>query len=152
MSTRITTEITIGAPAYSVWGVLTDFSRYPDWNPFILKVRGAVQEKASVKYRFEFPPGFRMWATAKVLSFKPEKELRWAAHFLTPALFNGDHYFVIEQVSENSVSFHHGEIFTGLLTPLALPLLRIYGRRVYQGLNNALKERVESRFITMAAQ
>ncbi len=152
MPTRITTEITIDASPYSVWDVLSDFSRYPDWNPFILEVRGGVQQDASVKYRFQFPPGVRIWATAKVLCLKPQKELRWAAHFLTPALFNGDHYFVIERVSDNCVRFHHGEIFTGILTPLAFPLLKIYGRRAYQGLNKALKKRVESRFKTIAAQ
>lgn len=151
MSTRITTEIAISATACPVWDVLTDFPRYPEWNPFIVNVRGAVQQNANVKYRFQFPPGVRIWTTAKVLRFQPQEELRWAAHFLSPALFNGEHYFVIERVSDSTVRFHHGEIFTGLLVPLALPLLQFYGRRTYQGLNNALKERVESLFKTTAA-
>ena len=151
MSYQITTEIQIGASASSVWEVLTDFSRYPDWNPFILRVQGIVQEGARVRYRFAFPPGIRMWATATVLQFQQQKELRWAAHFLSPVLFNGEHYFAIERVSGNSVTFHHGEIFTGLLAPLALLPLRIHGQRVYQSLNNALKERVESLAKTAAA-
>lgn len=152
MSHQIRTEVQISASASSVWEVLADFSRYPDWNPFILRVRGIVQEGARVKYRFEFPPGVRIWATAEVLRFQQQKELRWTAHFLTPALFNGEHYFAIERVSGNSVTFHHGEIFTGLLVPLALLPLRIYGPRAYQSLNNALKERVEALFKTVAAQ
>jgi hypothetical protein len=152
MSRKITTEIQIMAPASSVWEFLTDFSRYPEWNPFILEVRGAVQEGASVKYRFEFPPGVRIWATANILRFEQQKELRWVAHFLTPALFNGEHYFAIEPVSENSVTFRHGETFTGVLLPLALPLLRIHGRQAYQGLNNALKKRAESLVKTVKSQ
>jgi hypothetical protein len=152
MSRKITTEIQITAPTSSVWEVLTDFSRYPEWNPFILEVRGAVQQSASVKYRFEFPPGVRLWATAKILRFEQQKELRWAAHFLTPWLFNGEHYFAIEPVSENTVTFRHGETFTGLLLLLALPLLRIYGQQAYQGLNNALKKRAESFVKTVTSQ
>lgn len=144
MPHQITTEIQISAPSSSVWEVLTDFSHYPEWNTFIIEVRGTVQEGARVKYRFEFPPGIRIWATAKILRFERQRQLRWAAHFLTPALFNGEHYFGIEPLSENRVTFHHGEIFTGLLVPLALPLLRIYGQRAYQGLNKALKKRAES--------
>lgn len=152
MSRKITTEIQIMAPISSVWEVLTDFSHYPEWNPFILAVRGVVQEGASVKYRFEFPPGVRVWATAKILRFEQQVELRWAAHFLTPALFNGEHYFAIEQVSESSVTFRHGETFTGLLVLLALPLLRIYGQQAYQGLNNALKKRAEALVKTVTSQ
>src|SRR5215469_714593 len=144
MSREITTEIQISAPAACVWQVLTDFPHYPDWNPFILEVLGNVHQGASVKYRFEFPPGIRIWATARILGFEEQKELRWAAHFLTPALFNGEHYFAIEAMSETSVLFRHGEIFTGLLLPVVRPLLRKYGPQSYQGLNNALKKRVEA--------
>jgi hypothetical protein len=152
MSLKITTEIQIMAPASSVWEVLIDFARYPEWNPFILEVQGAVQEGASVRYRFEFPRGIRLWATAKILRFEQQKELRWAAHFLTPALFSGEHYFTIEPADDCNITFRHGETFTGLLLPLVLPLLGICGRQAYEGLNNALKERAESLVKSVTSQ
>jgi hypothetical protein len=127
-----------------VWQVLSNFSAYPDWNPFILAVHGNVHTGAKVKYRFQFPPCIRVWTGANVFAFTPRKELRWAAHFLTPSLFSGDHHFIIEPLSESSVLFHHGEVFTGLLVPASLPLLKMYGQRVYEGLNIALKRRAEA--------
>jgi hypothetical protein len=143
MTHEINTEIEVSASPARVWSVLADFAQYPDWNPFILEVRGSVVEDAKVRYRFEFPPGVRVWTTAKILKVESEKELRWAAHFLSPTLFNGEHYFAIERIGAG-VMFHHGEIFTGLLLPLVRDLLGTYGRQTYQALNNALKQRAEA--------
>jgi hypothetical protein len=144
MTYEIRTEIAIGAPPSRVWRVLSDFARYPDWNPFIIEVQGDVRLGASVRYRFQFPRGVRIWAAADVLRFEPDKELRWAAHFVTAGIFNGEHYFVIEPADGAGVVFHHGEIFTGVTLPAVQPVLRKYGQQVYQGLNVALKQRVEA--------
>jgi hypothetical protein len=138
------TEIEIDAPPSRVWEVLTDFPRYPDWNPFILAVKGVVQQGAKIDYRFQFPPGIRIWTPAKILTFEPDKELRWAAHFLSPAIFNGVHHFIIEPMNGRGIRFHHGEIFSGVFLPLLLPLLRKDGPQTYQALNVALKQQVEA--------
>jgi len=34
----IDTRIEIAAPAMRVWDVLTDFARFPQWNPFIVGI------------------------------------------------------------------------------------------------------------------
>lgn len=140
---EIRTEIEISALPCRVWEVLADFSNYPDWNPFILEVKGCVRQGATITYRFEFPPGIRIWTAAAILRFDQEKELRWAAHFLTPAIFNGEHYFVIAPMTGGGVIFRHGEIFSGLLLPVVWPILQKYGPRIYEALNSALKQRVQ---------
>jgi hypothetical protein len=126
-----------------VWAVLANFARYPEWNPFILQVEGEAVADAAISYRFEFPRHVRIWTRARVLRATPERELRWSAHFLSRRVFNGEHYFQIVPTSESGVVFRHGEIFTGLLLPLAWPILRISGPRIYRGLNEALKQRAE---------
>jgi hypothetical protein len=141
---EIRTEIEIGGGPSRVWEVLSDFSHYPDWNPFILELQGSVYQGATITYRFEFPPGIRIWTAAEILRFEQERELRWTAHFLTPMAFNGEHYFVIMPTSGGGAIFRHGEIFTGLLLPLVQPILRKYGPRIYEALNRALKQRVET--------
>jgi hypothetical protein len=143
---EIRTEIAIGAPPSRVWEVLTDFSQYPDWNPFILELKGDVQLGATVRYRFEFPRGVRLWTAARILTFASRRELRWEAHFLTPAIFSGEHYFVMEAMSGNGTMFYHGEIFRGLLLPVVRPVLRKDGPQIYQALNIALKQRVDAFF------
>jgi hypothetical protein len=143
VSQQIRTEIRIDAPPSRVWRVLTDFPRYPEWNPFILEVKGVVRQDAVVPYRFEFPRGIRLWANARILRFAAEQELRWTAHFLSPCVFNGEHYFAIAQPSASQCLFQHGEVFTGVTLPIAWPVIRAYGQQIYGSLNEALKRRAE---------
>jgi hypothetical protein len=144
MGYEIRTEIAIKASMARVWDIIADFPRYPEWNPFILEVIGEVRQGASVRYRFEFPKGVRIWAVAKILRYEPQKELLWAAHFLSRALFNGDHHFKVEPSSDGSTVFRHGEVFSGILLPAALPILWLDGPRIYNSLNRALKQRAEA--------
>jgi hypothetical protein len=141
---EIRTEIAISAPPSRVWEVLTDFSHYPDWNPFILELKGDVRLGATIRYHFEFPRGIRIWTAAKILTFERERELRWEAHFLTPTIFGGEHYFAMDAMTGSGTVFYHGEIFRGLLLPVVRPVLRKYGLQIYRALNNALKQRVEA--------
>jgi uncharacterized protein YndB with AHSA1/START domain len=44
MEKEIITEIEIDASPSQVWQVLTDFEKYPTWNPFIKKISGIAAE------------------------------------------------------------------------------------------------------------
>ena len=61
---EITTEIEIHAPADRVWNILTNFSQFQQWNPFIRQAEGEVKEGARLRVRIE-PPGSRG------MTFKP---------------------------------------------------------------------------------
>jgi len=140
---EIKTDIEISAPRSRVWQVLTDFYRYPEWNPFVLEVKGEVYQGAPIRYRFEMPRGVRIWTAAVVLSFKQESELRFSADLITPGFFRGDHYFIIEPTDRDFCIFHHGEIISGLLFPAVQLILRKHGPPIFQALNEALKQRAE---------
>jgi hypothetical protein len=144
MPYEIKTEIGIGASPSRVWEILTDFHHYPDWNPFILEVKGCVRKDAAICYRFEMPRGIRIWTAAVVPRFEKESELRFSAHFLTATVFKGEHYFRIEPRGEDRVIFHHGEIISGLLFPIIRLVLRKHGFPIFQALNGALKQRAEA--------
>jgi len=143
MPYEIRTEIAINATPARVWEVLTDFPRYPDWNPFVLQVEGAVRQNARIRYRFEMPRGIRIWTPATVLRFERERELRFSANFLSPAVFRGDHYFALEPTRHDELIFHHGEVISGLLFPAVQLVLQNYGRPIFLALNAALKQRAE---------
>jgi hypothetical protein len=87
------------------------------------------------------PRGFRAPACATVLKAEREKELRWAGS--VPGLLRGEHYFVLERTGAAGLRFRHGEIFSGWLLPLVWPILQGRGRKVYDAMNRALKERAE---------
>ncbi len=145
MPYEIKTEIGIHAPASRVWEVLTDFPSYPEWNPFVLEVDGDVRERAAIHYRFEMPRGVRIRTAAVVLKFERERELRFSAHFLSRSVFRGDHYFAIEPTDRDGVIFHHGEVISGVLSPIVRLILQRYGSEMFRALNDALKRRAEQR-------
>ena len=143
MPRSIDTAIEIDANPQQVWNVIGDFARYPEWNRFLLRVEGQLAVGAKIGFRFELPRNFLMNAMATVLKVDPSRELRWAGHFLWPWLFRAEHYFVIEQIATERTRFLHGEIFSGLLLPLAWLVLRGQGPPVYQRMNTDLKRRCE---------
>ncbi len=145
MPRDIATEILIDAPAQLVWKILTDLPRYPEWNGFLPRVEGRLEEGASIDFIFELPRGFRMRTVARVLEATPPQALRWAGHFLWPRLFRAEHYFLLEPIEAARTRFQHGEIFSGLLLPLAWLVLRTQGPPVYKQMNVDLKRRAEKR-------
>ena len=141
MVREISSGMVIEATAVRVWDVLVDFAAYPQWNPFLLNVRGAAEEGRRIRFWFELPRGFRAPACATILAAHRERELRWAGG--VPGCLRAEHYFALERCGTADVRFRHGEIFSGLLLPLVWPILARGGKEVYDAMNVALKKRVE---------
>lgn len=138
---EIRTELEIGAPPKRVWDVLADFGRYPEWNPFLVRLTGSPVLGAKVVVHVKsgiLPVRFR----TKVLVAEPERELRWRGNLLTDALIAGEHYFQIEPLGDRS-RFIHGERFTGALANVAWRIIEGDTRRGYEAMNSAFKARVE---------
>jgi hypothetical protein len=74
---ELRTEIEIAAMPESVWGVLTDFAAFPQWNPFIREASG--ERKVGKKLRIRVVPsgGRGMVFKPTVLACEPNRELRW---------------------------------------------------------------------------
>jgi hypothetical protein len=142
---ELRTEIEIDAPPEKVWGVLTDFDSFSDWNPFIPRAAGRIEEGARLDV-FIRPPGDKgMRFRPKVLAAKPGRELRWKGRLFLPWLFDGEHAFTIEPLGEGRVRFTQGERFTGLLVPLFAAKIGAEIREGFEEMNRALKTRAEAK-------
>ena len=115
MKKNIQTEEIIEAPVNKVWQVLTDFENHPGWNPFITHISGEKREGGKLKVSINPPEGKGMTFRPVVLKYDPEKEFRWKGSLGINGLFDGEHYFLLEEVSPESTRFVHGEKFSGLL-------------------------------------
>ena len=143
MNKRITTEIIINAPKEKVWNILTDFDAYPQWNPFILSVKGKAVKGERLTNTLRngnktvvFKP--------KVLNVVPNQYLGWLGSLGIKGLFDGYHYFEIEALSPTQVKLKHGEEFSGLLSTAILKKIAEATRQNFIRMNQALKERAES--------
>lgn len=144
MKKRINTEIIINASAETVWQILTDLAAYPEWNPFIIKTEGTLQQ------------GKRLRNTLrngnKTIVFKPIIQevtplisFSWLGSLLVRGLFDGKHFFKIEPVGPNQVKLVHGEDFSGILSSMILNKIGSATRENFVRMNQALKERAEAK-------
>ena len=70
----------IGAPPMTVWAVLTDLGRYPEWNPLFREASGEVAVGNRITLRSVHPANGRMMTVKpKIVVAEPGVELRWSA-------------------------------------------------------------------------
>jgi hypothetical protein len=147
MSHAIRTEITIDAPAETVWSVLTDFAAYPEWNGYT-RIEGAAREGA----RLAVSPGPE---AGRMPTFRPEVlragptseddfELAWLGHLYIRGLFDGEHSFRVEAVDAERSQLVQSESFSGVLAGLLLRFVGDDTASNFEAVNAALKARAES--------
>jgi hypothetical protein len=140
---EVFTMIEIDAPAERVWQILTDFRRYPEWNPFIRRIEGRPAKAAELDVLIQPEGGKPMRFRPLVLTARPPRELRWIGRLLIPGLLDGRHRFVVEQLDEGRSRLIHEERFTGLLVPFLRRNIEGPVKRGFEAMNAALKRIAE---------
>lgn len=143
MKLDLQTQITINARPEKVWKILTNFSEYPNWNPFIKYVEGDFVVGNKIKARIQPPDSNVMNFTPKVLTYRKNMELSWLGHVLFPGLFDGVHKFVLIDNGDQTTTFQHSENFQGILVPLFKKQLLNNTKRGFIAMNEKLKELAE---------
>jgi hypothetical protein len=142
-SRLIKTETVIHAPAERVWAEMTNFSSFPDWNPFVREATGRLEPGEKLKIRLRLDHGMKMTFRPQVTVVEPNRELRWLATLGRPGVFDVDRAFQIEPRDEG-VLFVMSEECTGWLTPVMFASnLEAQLYRGYDAFNEALRRRVE---------
>ena len=147
---EIQTDIDIAASPNSVWNHLVGFSHYPEWNPLIKSLSGPLTEGGQLHMTIQPQGGDAMDFEAEMLAVKADEELRWLGGFLIPGLFDGEHYFIIEEISEEEVRLVHGEKYRGILPMLLLSSIETGTRQGFEAMNEALKNRAETEILQTA--
>ena len=97
---KIETEIMINADAATVWKVLADFDKHPKWNPFIQSISGDKEVGGRLNVSIKPPGGKGMTFKPVVMKFDQNREFRWKGKLLVTGLFDGEHFFILEPVTE----------------------------------------------------
>jgi hypothetical protein len=141
---HIRTEVVIKATPAEVWKVLTDFNRYPEWNPFITSLHGIAKKGEKLVARMEPPNGSAMTFKPTVLTANTNKELRWLGHLLFPGLFDGEHVFELYENTDGTTTFVQREEFRGIFVPIFSKMLDTKTLTGFELMNKQLKQRVEA--------
>ena len=136
-------ETEIRATPETIWAVLTGFSEYPAWNPFIRSVQGnmAEGERITVDLRPSGTTGMKIHPM--LLKVSPNRELRWVGHLFVRGLFDGEHVFEIQPRGDTLCLLIQHEYFSGLLLPLLENMLKKDTARGFAEMNEALRLRAE---------
>ena len=140
---ELRTAIEISASAEEIWKVLTDFETFPAWNPFIQSIAGQAITGNRLNVRIVPPGGQAMTFRPTVTQVKVNRELRWLGHLGLPGIFDGEHIFELEPLSEQRTKFVQRECFKGILLPLLWKTLNSKTRKGFEQMNQRLKQRTE---------
>lgn len=135
---KIETSILIHATPTIVWSILTEFKKYPEWNPFIKSLKGSVAEGKQIEVQL---PGMKFKPT--VVTFKPEQEFAWLGHLWIKGLFDGRHSFRLVDNNDGTTTFYHSENFSGILVPIFKQKLLKDTLKGFEHMNQKLKARAE---------
>lgn len=140
---EIITRVDIEAVPERVWGALTSFDYYPDWNPFIRQASGRLQVGETLTLRMFPSQGKPMTFRPTVLAVDPQRELRWIGRLVLPGVFDGEHSFKLSPIEGGATRLVQAERFSGALVPFVRAVVE---RTVndFDRLNRALKNYVEA--------
>ncbi|HXH20276.1 MAG TPA: SRPBCC domain-containing protein [Chitinophagales bacterium] len=137
---ELRTEIKINASPEKIWKVLTDFEKYPQWNPMIKSFKGNLEEGQKVTVKLEQPGSSGMTFKPTITKVVANHQFRWQGHLFFPGLFDGEHLFEIKDNKDGTCTFIHGENFKGILIPLSKKMLENNTRRGFEMMNEKLRE------------
>ncbi len=143
---RIKAETILGQSPDKVWRVLTDFSAYPAWNPFIRMARGRLVEGGTLFLFLSMPGGMKTILFPKILEVKEGEGFRWIGSLLAPGLFHGEHEFTIIPEGENKSRLVQTERFGGVLTPLLGKFVSRGAKKGFDAMNASMRERLNKAF------
>lgn len=136
---HIYTEAEIDAPVDEVWTVLVDTERYPEWNPYHVRVEGPLEPGAKLEVEVHKPNGNELVIHPKVQTLEPQRELTWGGG--VPGVFKGSHVFRLEPLPNGRTRLVHEETFSGIAVPFAeLDTIE----QGYEQVNRSLADRVAS--------
>ncbi len=141
---NIETSITINASSQKVWNILIDFGKYSEWNPFIIKIEGQPEKGTKLANTMQLEGQKPQTFKPSILVVDNEKEFRWLGSLFVKGIFDGEHYFLLEQINEQEVKLTQGENFSGILSS---PIMKMIGEKTISGfnkMNEALKARAEN--------
>ena len=144
MALEIKIQIIINASPQKVWDTFINFNEYPNWNPFIKTISGATSPGEQLSVTIQAQGNKPMNFTPIVLVNKTNKEFRWKGKLFVPGLFDGEHYFILEEINPMKTRFIHGENFTGVLSGVFLKMIAEDTKKGFEAMNLALKLLVES--------
>lgn len=141
----VRSEISLAASPEHSWQVLSDFSSYPQWNPYLTRVEGELVPGARVSFTLidgNFSAPFD--GAARMARVAANEQFYWVGKAGIQGIFDTRHVFILQPRENGNTVLLHFEEFRGLLAAL-LPgreQRMAHTRRAFEAMNRALQQRL----------
>ena len=135
--------VDIDAPAERVWQVVSDFGRYSDWNPFIVRAAGEPRVGERLDITIAAPGMKPVSFRPRVLDVEPGRLVRWKGEFKLPGLFDRRHALIVDPLDGGRSRFTTHEDVTGILLPFVGRVMTA-SQQGFDLMARAVKERAEA--------
>ena len=135
--------VDIDAPAERVWQVVSDFGRYSDWNPFIVRAAGEPRVGERLDITIAAPDMKPVSFRPRVLDYEQGRLIRWKGKFKLPGLFDGRHMLIVDPLDGGRSRFTTHEDVTGILLPFVGKVMTA-SQQGFELMARAVKERGEA--------
>ncbi len=105
----------INATPERIWGLLTDASAYPEWNPAVLKIEGKIAEGEKIALTSIVNPKREFKLNVADVD-APHSMVWWDGMPL--GLFKGVRTFRLTPQEDGTTEFFMEEVYSGLMAPL----------------------------------
>ncbi len=140
-SVEITATTTVQAAASRVWADLTDTARYPDWNPFVRRLDGALEVGGRLEAVLQ-PADKPQTLRPRVVEVDGGRSFTWLGHVMVPGVLDGRHSFTVVPDGHDSARLVQHERLSGILVPVFRRMLTEQSPRAFAAMNDALAARV----------
>lgn len=136
--------VEIQAPQLFVWQVLVDFARYPQWNPYTVRVDSRLEIGGPVVLHLPHPhrAGETLITTEVLRVIQEPCHLRYDTGDAMPGLFAVRDQWVGSLAGERS-SYRTTDVFSGEYAQVAFERQGAWVKRGFDSVALALKERAE---------
>lgn len=108
-------SITINASPEAIWKILTDGSKYTDWNSTIISLDGSIKTKEKIKLKVKVAP--KRVFKIKVKEMHPHSQMVWASG--AAPMFRGVRTFTLKANGDGTTTFTMTEVMRGIMLPMA---------------------------------
>lgn len=143
MPYKIENRIGIAASHEVIWDILADVPGWESWNPLYPKASGVIRIGETLRLEQALPGQKPEIITPRVVDWVPYEQLHWV-NAAGGGMVKSLRYIEIEQLGDDACIFSNGEIFAGLLGPIAAKMMRRPIRAGFAAFGEAMKERAEA--------
>lgn len=137
--------VEIDAPQSLVWDVLVDYGRYPEWNPYTVRVDTSLEVGADVVLHLPDPasPGSTFTTTEVMRVIDAPRHLQYDTADNLPGIFAVRDQWV-EDLGDGRSSYRTTDVFSGEFAQVAYDLQGAWVKAGFDAVAHALKARAEA--------